>query len=105
MVPFRVVNRQKICNKRVSFQFEKVAGENLKVGRARLGHVRCSNLHLGNQRVQKRVVPPAREEGADGCWFGKILKSGSLFEVLSVHLFRQKDYLAETKCVITTLLL
>ena len=52
-----------------------VEGGNPKVGRARLGHAQYGNVHLENQRVPKWVALPAREEGGDGCWLGKSLKS------------------------------
>ena len=35
------------------FNLIKVAGGDPKGGRARLGYVKCRNVHLGNQRVPK----------------------------------------------------
>lgn len=54
------------------FNLNIVEGGNPKVGRARLGHAKCGNVHLENQRVPKCVALLAREEGGDGCWLGKI---------------------------------
>ena len=57
------------------------AGGNPKVGRSRLVHIKCGNVFFWeskNLRVPKWVALPAREEGGDGCWLGKILKSECL---------------------------